>query len=97
MAWLFEEQGQANGVIVSTSRPIPEKGDPEDQANDPPHRQAANYYRGVARAKDGEFKATMEHPSKAKPRRLVVRIDRLGAAVEKRAWASRSFSPGPDG
>ncbi|MCL2641331.1 MAG: hypothetical protein FWD53_10830, partial [Phycisphaerales bacterium] len=45
--WLYEEQGQQGAIIVSTSEPIPEKGSKADKQDDPPHRQAANYYREV--------------------------------------------------
>jgi len=39
--WLFEDQGRDRGIIVSTSCPIPTSGDDTQ----PPHRQAANYYK----------------------------------------------------
>lgn len=56
--WLFEEQGQNAGIVVSTSKPIP----PNDDDNQPPHRQAANYHREHTRDRNGEFIVTMEHP-----------------------------------
>src|SRR5712692_11241461 len=43
VAWLFEDQMQRGGIIVSTSKPIPAKGSDEDKSSQPPHRQAANY------------------------------------------------------
>lgn len=76
--WLFE-QGRTGGIIVSTSKPIPTN----DDDNQPPHRQAANYHRGRARAIRGEFKVTMEHPKTSRPERLVINIDGTGAAVRK--------------
>lgn len=77
--WLFEKQGRKGGIAVSTSKPIP-TGD-EVQ---PPHRQAAAYYREVARVLAGEFIVTMEHPSISRPDRLEVSISSSGATVRKR-------------
>jgi hypothetical protein len=75
--WLLE-QGSVGGIIVSPSKIIP-----PDDTIPPPHRQAANYYKGVAKDIDGEFRVTMEHPSKSAPKPLVIKIDGLGATVEK--------------
>lgn len=75
--WLYE-QGRGSGLIISPSWPIP-AGD-EDQ---PPHRQAAAYYQERAVAIGGEFKVTMEHPSRAAPKPLVVTIDRFGSTVKR--------------
>jgi hypothetical protein len=83
---LFEEFGQRRGIMVSTSKPIP-SGDGDSQ---PPHRQAANYYKGVARASDGEFMVTMEHPKPSRPEPLVIIIDGFGARVEKAIVAGSS-------
>ena len=77
--WLFEKQGRQGGIAVSTSEPIP-TGD-EVQ---PPHRQAAAYYREVVRALAGEFIVTMEHPSPLRPDRLEISISGTGATVHKR-------------
>ncbi len=76
---LFKEYGQERGILVSPSEPIP-SNDVDDQ---PPHRQAANYYKGVARRSRGEFKVTMEHPKPSKPEPLVIVIDETGARVRK--------------
>ena len=78
--WLFENQAFEGGKIVSTSKPIPT----DDTDNQPPHRQAANYYRELAQAIKGEFKVTMEHPTKSVPEPLVITIDEFGATVKKR-------------
>ena len=78
--WLFE-QGGNRGILVSSSKPIPD----DDQDPQPPHRQAANYYRAVANRIDGEFKVTMEHPTKSVPAPLVILIDGSGARVEKKS------------
>jgi len=83
VAWLYEKQGQKGGIIVSTSKPIPQKGSEEDKNSDSPHRQAANYYRERATKQDGEFKVTMEHPKPEKPAPLVIVIDGSKATVKK--------------
>lgn len=77
--WLFEEQGQAGGIIVSTSEPIP-----TTDTIQPPHRQAANYYRRIAGKYDYRFIVTMEHPSVLYPEPLEIWIDGSGATPLKR-------------
>lgn len=77
--WLYEEKGQTGLKIVSTSDPIPT----EDTVQ-PPHRQAANYYRDLVRDKGGEFLVTMEFPNKTSPEPLIIEITSLGAKVKKR-------------
>src|SRR5690606_6369435 len=47
---LFTDYGQAGGIIVSTSDPIP-----ASDTTQPPHRQAAAYYRDVAQGLTGEY------------------------------------------
>lgn len=42
---LYEEHGEESSIMVSPSEPIPEKGSEADKQDDPPHRQAANYYK----------------------------------------------------
>lgn len=79
--WLFETQGRRGGVIVSPSRPIPAKGSKEDDDVQPPHRQAANHHRRVARQLDGTFVVTMEQPSKANPKPFGYEITALGIAL----------------
>ncbi len=81
--WLFETQGQSGCIIVSSSKPIPSKGTSADKDDQPPHRQAANYYRDVASNKDGEFVVTMEHPKVSAPKPVVVEITGLGAKLKK--------------
>lgn len=81
VAWLFEDQGQSGCTVVSTSKPIP----PDDADDQPPHRQAARYYRNkVTVPKNGEFKVTMEHPSISKPEPLVIKIDAYGTTIIKK-------------
>lgn len=77
--WIFEKASAKRGIIVSTSWPIP-TADNDDQ---PPHRQAANYYREVTSNIDGEFKVTMEHPKPSNPQPLIITIDQWGATVKR--------------
>jgi hypothetical protein len=79
-AWMYEKQGRYAGQIVCTSDEIPTTGDDTQ----PPHRQAANYYRSVLKAL-GEDKmlVTMEHPTAGAPAPMVVRIDRFGLTPPK--------------
>ena len=75
--WLFE-QGYEKAKLVSTSKSIP-AGDEKQ----PPHRQAANFYKGIAQDINGEFKVTMEHPTKSAPKPLVITIDDSKATIIK--------------
>lgn len=77
--WLFEQQGARGGIIVSTSDPIP-----TSDTTQPPHRQAAAYYRRIARERGYQFLVTMEHPSRQRPESLVITIDQAGATPQKR-------------
>lgn len=77
--WLYEKQGRNRAIAVSSSKPIP-AGD-EIQ---PPHKQAAAYYREVAKGLSGQFIVTMEHPSASKPDKVEVTICNSGATVLKR-------------
>jgi len=82
--WLFEDQSNDGCVIVSTSKPIPKQGSDEDKDPQPPHRQAKNYYfDDVVTSRDGEWKVTMEHPSVANPKPIVVEITGTGATLKK--------------
>lgn len=76
--WLLE-QGLEKGKLVSCSKPIPDN----DEDSQPPHRQAANYYKEVAGKILGEFKVTMEHPKKSKPKPLEIAINEEGAKILK--------------
>jgi hypothetical protein len=78
--WLFEEQGQDAAMVVSTSKPIPANDD-DDQ---PPHRQAANYHKGHTAERNGQFIVTMEHPSMRSPEPLIIEIGVTKAKVKKR-------------
>src|SRR5262245_49561405 len=79
--WLCETQGRDRGIMVSTSKPMPLKGTPEDEDVQPPHREAGNYYQHVAYMKDGLFKVTMETPTKGKPKPMQVEITDRGARL----------------
>lgn len=79
--WLIENQGSEGGLIISPSKPIPTKGSSEDEDKQPPHRQAAAYYRRVLDEKGGEFKVTMEHPSTKEPKPFSIEITSSGARI----------------
>ncbi len=76
--WLLN-QSQQSAIIVSPSDPITN----EDTVQ-PPHMQAHNCYKDYVAKISGEIKVTMEHPSKDKPEKLVIEIDRFGARPLKR-------------
>jgi hypothetical protein len=91
--WLFEEQAQDAGIVVSTSWPIPAK-DADDDDDQPPHRQAANYQRDIKSERNGQFLVTMEHPRASAPEELIIKIDELKATVEKRATGAAAIVSG---
>ncbi len=78
VAWLFETQAQPKATAVATCKPIPS----DDSDNQPPHRQAARYYRDTATDRSGEFIVTMEHPKTSAPEELVVEIGASKAKVK---------------
>jgi hypothetical protein len=81
--WLLK-QGKQGAVMVVTSNPIP-AGD-ETQ---PPHRQAYNCYEDYRKSHNGQLLVTMEHPTKEKPRNIVLNIDAVaGVTVAKRILTS---------
>jgi hypothetical protein len=80
VAWLFEDQGQDAAIVVSTSKPIPSNDD-DDQ---PPHRQAANYHKDHTADRNGQFVVTMEHPSMRSPEPLVIEIGATKAKLKRR-------------
>jgi hypothetical protein len=59
--WLYE-QGNYGGIMVSSSNPIP-----DEDTEQPPHKQAANYYKQRKTAINGKFEVTMEHPKPSRP------------------------------
>lgn len=78
------DRGSANCVVISSSDPIPSK-----DTKQPPHVQAANYYRRKVREKGSEdnFIVTMEWPDKDAPKPLVVETTAFGFRVKKRVAA----------
>jgi len=80
-ARLFAEYGQKGCYLISTSEPIPD----EYNRDLPPHPQTANYYRDVASGNDGEYRVTMEYPTRANPDKMVIEIDSGGACLDKSA------------
>ena len=77
--WLCEEQGEAMGYVVSSSPPIPAKGSDADKDDQPPHRQAANYYREDV-VESGHLLVTMEHPNTSAPKPIEIEIGSKGAS-----------------
>lgn len=83
VAWLCEDQGEVRCIIISPSDPIPKKGTDKDKDDQPPHREAANYYqKDVTDPKDGQFFVTMTEPSEDKPKPIVIEIGSKGAIKE---------------
>ncbi len=74
--WLMEEQGEANGIMVSTSDPVPDV-----DTIQPPHFQAENYYLDVKRKKFGKWYVTQEYPTKENPKPLEIEITQTGYSV----------------
>jgi hypothetical protein len=83
VASLFD-RGTRSCILVSSSEPIPDKS-----TDQPPHRQAAAYYRRKAREKGSErnFIVTMEFPTTEEPKPLVIETTSGGFRVKKRLAA----------
>lgn len=79
--WLFEDLARDKEIIVSPSWPIPLKGTAGDLDPQPPHRQAANYYRQIIQDSNGQFKVTMETPNEAKPKAIKLKMSVAGVGV----------------
>ena len=86
--WLFEK-GFDKAKLVSTSDPIP-----NEDTNQPPHWQAANYYKDIAKDIDGEFKVTMEHPKESAPEPLVITIDSSKATIVEQSISAATLITG---
>lgn len=80
--WLCETQGEAEGYVISPSKPIPTKGSAGDKDVQPPHRQAANYYKEDVLSDRRHFLCTMEEPSHTNPKPIVLLITRDGAVKD---------------
>lgn len=78
--WLFETQGESGGYVVSSSKPIPSKGSAEDEDVQPPHRQAANYYKEDVVNKN-HLLVTMEQPNKTNPKPFLLEIGKRGSSL----------------
>ncbi|XUY30027.1 hypothetical protein RMR21_022920 (plasmid) [Agrobacterium sp. rho-8.1] len=79
--WLFETLAREKEIIISPSWPIPEKGSADDLDPQPPHRQAANYYKRIIKDSNGQFKVTMETPTRNNPKPIKLKITGAGVAV----------------
>jgi len=75
--WLLD-QAQQGAIIVSPSDPIP-----AEDTTQPPHIQAYKCYQDYIGKVSGQLAVTMEHPSKSKPGKLVIKIDGFGASIVK--------------
>lgn len=75
------DKGNEHGILISCSKIIPNN----DLDVQPPHRQAKAVYKDVADKIDGEFKVTMENPTKKKPEPLVITIDSSKAKILKKS------------
>jgi len=78
ISWLCETQGEKRGYIISPSKPIPKKDSDEDKDDQPPHRQAANYYREDVIEPD-RLLVTMSEPNERDPKPIVIEIGSDGA------------------
>lgn len=83
----FEDYAANRAIAISTS----EKIGSTDQTQ-PPHFQAANYYKDAAAKVRGKYIVTMEHPTIGEPKPLVIKIDGYGPAVETIAASAVSTS-----
>lgn len=70
------EKGNIGCAIISPSKPIPN----EDTVQ-PPHMQAANFYKNLVKKKFGQFIVTMEHPSVSAPEPLEIIVNSAGFQV----------------
>lgn len=67
------EKGEIGCYLISSSDPIPPK-----DTDQPPHRQAAAYYKEIAANKKGEFMVTMEEPNQYSPKPIKIEITNRG-------------------
>ena len=87
VARLYDHYGRDGAVLVSPSKVIPESDETQ-----PPHVQAAEYYRKVSEAKKGQFKVTMEHPTQEDPKPMEVEVRGLGLGATVVAGSPTSSS-----
>lgn len=74
------DKGQKYGILISPSKHIPT----DDSDPQPPHRQAKAVYEEVADTIAGDFKVTMEYPTKKKPEPIIITIDSNKAKMLKK-------------
>ena len=89
VARLYEHYGRDGAILVSPSNVIPSSDETQ-----PPHKQAAEYYRKVVEAKKGQFRVTMEHPTKESPKPIKVEVRGRGLGATVVASTSTSSSSG---
>lgn len=80
------EHAQQKSILIASSNPIASKGNP-------PHEEAAEFYRSVADEVGGKFFVTMEYPSPDAPEPLVIEIGEHGPA-EKRSESAKYVGAG---
>jgi hypothetical protein len=73
-------RGAQGALLISSSDPIP-----SEDTDQPPHRQAAAYYKDVASDKGGEFIVTMENPSQQDPKPTVIEVGPYGLKHNQRS------------
>ncbi|MBN1430616.1 MAG: hypothetical protein JXB07_19750 [Anaerolineae bacterium] len=88
-------QGNENSLLISPSLPIP-----NEDTDQPPHRQAAAFYRQVAEEYGDvkNFVVTMEEPTPDNPKPIVVETSRNGFVRQRRLQggaASVTSRPSP--
>ncbi len=83
--WIFN-QANPGAKIVATSDPIP-CGDTDQ----PPHRQAANYYKDLMKNFDGEFIVTMEFPKVSKPEPIELTFEESGMTLIKSSYGAGPY------
>lgn len=76
---IMEDHGQAGSIIVSPSFRIPEVLSKD--GDQPPHRQAANYYRRIQGGRSGDFKVTMDTPKRPLTLEITARGWRLASSL----------------
>ena len=81
--WLYKEQGQDGAIAISTCKPIPKAGTDENKDDQPPHCQAAEYYKDVVADLNGQFVVTMEYPTPNAPKPLAIEIGRAKGTLKK--------------
>lgn len=78
--WLYENEEQVSrkGLLISTSNVIP-----SEETTQPPHKQAAEYYRSVVEYPKDEFLVTMEQPKPEAPEPIIIEVTRSGYKQKK--------------